>query len=177
MCLLWKSSSRSSSSLSAAATAAGCLAGSSDRADSASLCNSNKPCGHAAERDKHTGYVASAACRLKRTLLTVVRYDFADWLSSRLNIQLSMTCTLTFCPLSLGYVAARYDFADWLSSRVNMQLSNEAGQSQVMGDIDIKGKDWNGQVKLGTPQFLGEQLGCASISIFAFHLFVLLVGP
>lgn len=49
----------------------------------------------------------------------------------------------------------KYDFADWLSSRVNMQLSNEAGQSQVMGDIDIKGKDWNGQVKLGTPQFLG----------------------
>jgi hypothetical protein len=38
-----------------------------------------------------------------------------------------------------------------------MQLSNEAGQSQVMGDIDIKGKDWNGQVKLGTPQFLGER--------------------
>jgi hypothetical protein len=53
-------------------------------------------------------------------------------------------------------LCCRYDFADWLSSRVNMQLSNEAGQSQVMGDIDIKGKDWNGQVKLGTPQFLGE---------------------
>jgi hypothetical protein len=37
-----------------------------------------------------------------------------------------------------------------------MQLSNEAGQSQVMADVDVKGKDWNGQVKLGTPQFLGE---------------------
>eukprot|EP00775_Hariotina_reticulata_P013594 gene13594-13719_t len=34
-------------------------------------------------------------------------------------------------------------------------LSNEAGQSQVMADIDVKGKDWNGQVKLGSPQFLG----------------------
>lgn len=53
------------------------------------------------------------------------------------------------------FVACRYDFADWLSSRVNMQLSNEAGQSQVMTDIDVKGKDWNGQVKVGTPQFLG----------------------
>eukprot|EP00882_Tetradesmus_deserticola_P014019 GHRQ01014897.1.p1 GENE.GHRQ01014897.1~~GHRQ01014897.1.p1 ORF type:complete len:218 (+),score=59.14 GHRQ01014897.1:132-785(+) len=50
----------------------------------------------------------------------------------------------------------KYDFAEWLSSRVNMQLSNEAGQSQVTGDIDIKGKDWNGQVKLGSPPFLGE---------------------
>jgi hypothetical protein len=58
--------------------------------------------------------------------------------------------------VSLHLLPCRYDFADWLSSRVNMQLSNEAGQSQVMGDIDIKGKDWNGQVKLGTPQFLGE---------------------
>lgn len=31
---------------------------------------------------------------------------------------------------------------------------------QVMGDIDVKGKDWNGQLKLGTPQFLGEHTCC-----------------
>lgn len=37
-----------------------------------------------------------------------------------------------------------------------MQLSNEAGQSQAMADVDIKGKDWNGQVKFGSPQFLGK---------------------
>lgn len=36
--------------------------------------------------------------------------------------------------------ACRYDFADWLSSRVNMQLSNEAGQSQVSGDVVLCGK-------------------------------------
>lgn len=49
----------------------------------------------------------------------------------------------------------KYDFADWLSSRVMMQLSNEAGQSQVMADIDFKGKDWNSQIKFGQPGFYG----------------------
>lgn len=53
----------------------------------------------------------------------------------------------------------RYDFAEWLSSRLNMQLSNEAGQSQLMGDLDVKGRDWNAQLKLGNPQFLGERRG------------------
>jgi hypothetical protein len=67
--------------------------------------------------------------------------------------------------LLLPLLACRYDFADWLSSRVNMQLSNEAGQSQVMADVDVKGKDWNGQVKLGTPQFLGECSGLAVCSL------------
>lgn len=49
----------------------------------------------------------------------------------------------------------KYDAADWLSGRLNMQLSGEAGGSQVMADLDVKGADWNGQLKLGTPQFLG----------------------
>lgn len=49
----------------------------------------------------------------------------------------------------------KYDFAEWLSSRVMMQLSNEAGQSQVMMDLDFKGKDWNSQIKYGHPGFYG----------------------
>jgi hypothetical protein len=34
---------------------------------------------------------------------------------------------------------------------------------QVMADIDVKGKDWNGQLKLGSPQFLGELAAAAAV--------------
>ena len=43
----------------------------------------------------------------------------------------------------------------WLGVKLHMQLSNEAGQSQVMVDSDVKGGDWNAQLKLGSPSFLG----------------------
>jgi mitochondrial import receptor subunit TOM40 len=47
------------------------------------------------------------------------------------------------------------DILDWVAVKLHMQLSNEPGQSQVMADTDIKGRDWNAQVKLGSPTFLG----------------------
>lgn len=47
------------------------------------------------------------------------------------------------------------DVLDWLGFKLHMQLSNEAGQSQVMFDSDIKGHDWNAQLKLGNPSFIG----------------------
>ena len=49
----------------------------------------------------------------------------------------------------------KYDVLDWLGVKLHMQLSNEAGQSQVMVDSDVKGRDWNAQLKLGSPSFLG----------------------
>jgi len=49
----------------------------------------------------------------------------------------------------------KYDLTNWLSAKVQMQLANEPGQSQGMMDLDLKGGDWNGQVKLGNPAFLG----------------------
>ena len=41
------------------------------------------------------------------------------------------------------------DILDWLAVKLHMQLSNEPGQSQVMADTDIKGRDWNAQVGVG----------------------------
>jgi mitochondrial import receptor subunit TOM40 len=49
----------------------------------------------------------------------------------------------------------KYDVLDWLGVKLHMQLSNEAGQSQVMVDSDVKGHDWNAQLKLGSPSFVG----------------------
>jgi len=49
----------------------------------------------------------------------------------------------------------KYDVLDWLGVKLHMQLSNEPGQSQVMVDSDVKGGDWNAQLKLGSPSFLG----------------------
>ena len=49
----------------------------------------------------------------------------------------------------------KYDLREWLSIKANCQLANEAGQSQVMVDGDLKGKDWNAQIKVGNPSFLG----------------------
>jgi len=49
----------------------------------------------------------------------------------------------------------KYDIRDWLGLKLHMQLSNDPGQSQVMVDTDVKGKDWNAQLKLGNPSFVG----------------------
>jgi mitochondrial import receptor subunit TOM40 len=49
----------------------------------------------------------------------------------------------------------KYDIADWIGVKLHMQLSNEPGQSQVMVDTDVKGRDWNAQLKLGNPSFVG----------------------
>lgn len=49
----------------------------------------------------------------------------------------------------------KYDLAEWLSLKTQFQLASEKGMSQAMFDADLKGKDWNGQIKLGTSQFYG----------------------
>lgn len=49
----------------------------------------------------------------------------------------------------------KYDLTDWMSLKLHTQLSNEPGQSQLMVDSDLKGNDWNAQVKLGNPGFVG----------------------
>uniref|UniRef100_A0A7S0V429 Mitochondrial import receptor subunit TOM40 n=1 Tax=Polytomella parva TaxID=51329 RepID=A0A7S0V429_9CHLO len=56
-----------------------------------------------------------------------------------------------------GRVSGRikYDLNDNLSLKLQTQLSQQPDQSQVMVDADVKGADWNGQVKLGNPGFLG----------------------
>ncbi|KAG2446248.1 hypothetical protein HXX76_000840 [Chlamydomonas incerta] len=49
----------------------------------------------------------------------------------------------------------KYDVANWLGFKVQAQLANAANQSQVMLDTDVKGGDWNAQLKLGAPGFVG----------------------
>ncbi|MEW5303334.1 MAG: hypothetical protein WDW38_001658 [Sanguina aurantia] len=49
----------------------------------------------------------------------------------------------------------KYDIRDWISAKLHCQLSQEPGQSQVMVDTDVRGGDWNAQVKVGSPSFLG----------------------
>lgn len=49
----------------------------------------------------------------------------------------------------------KYDILESLGLKLHMQLSNEVGQSQVMMDTDVKGRDWNAQLKLGNPSFIG----------------------
>lgn len=49
----------------------------------------------------------------------------------------------------------KLDLNDWVSLKLHTQLANEPGQSQVMFDTDVKGQDWNAQLKIGNPQFYG----------------------
>ncbi|GIL67854.1 hypothetical protein Vafri_21138 [Volvox africanus] len=48
----------------------------------------------------------------------------------------------------------KYDITNWLGLKVHCQIANAANQSQVMVDTDLKGGDWNAQLKLG-PGFIG----------------------
>lgn len=49
----------------------------------------------------------------------------------------------------------KYDLNEWASVKSQFQLASEKGMSQGMFDLDLKGSDWNGQLKLGTSQFYG----------------------
>ncbi|KAI8464364.1 MAG: eukaryotic porin-domain-containing protein [Monoraphidium minutum] len=49
----------------------------------------------------------------------------------------------------------RREVTDWCAAKVHMQLSGEQGQNQIMADLDVKGSDWNAQLKLGNPGFYG----------------------
>ncbi|KAK9823803.1 hypothetical protein WJX72_005619 [[Myrmecia] bisecta] len=49
----------------------------------------------------------------------------------------------------------RYDVNDFISLKSQIQLAQEEGMSQGMLDVDLKGKDWNGQLKFGSSQFYG----------------------
>ncbi len=49
----------------------------------------------------------------------------------------------------------KYDVSEALSLKLQTQLTKEKGYSQVMLDIDGKGLDWQGQLKLGNGAFYG----------------------
>ena len=49
----------------------------------------------------------------------------------------------------------KYDVSPDLSLKLQTQLTKEEGYSQAMLDIDSKGSDWQGQVKLGNGGFYG----------------------
>ena len=49
----------------------------------------------------------------------------------------------------------KYDVNDLLSFKIQAQLAEEKAYSQTMFDVDVKGLDWNGQVKVGNNQFVG----------------------
>jgi hypothetical protein len=51
----------------------------------------------------------------------------------------------------------RYDVTDWAAAKAQFQIASEKGMSQAMLDCDLKGKDWNGQLKYGTSNFYGER--------------------
>ena len=54
-----------------------------------------------------------------------------------------------------GSNVCRYDLADWAAAKAQFQVAQEKGMSQAMFDCDLKGKDWNGQLKYGTSNFYG----------------------
>lgn len=49
----------------------------------------------------------------------------------------------------------KYDVGDGAALKSQFQLAGEKGMSQAMFDLDLKGKDWNGQLKWGTSNFFG----------------------
>ncbi|GAB4814969.1 hypothetical protein N2152v2_002015 [Parachlorella kessleri] len=49
----------------------------------------------------------------------------------------------------------KYDLTDWAAAKAQFQMAQEKGMSQAMFDCDLKGKDWNGQLKYGTSNFYG----------------------
>lgn len=65
--------------------------------------------------------------------------------------------------LALGRVTAdgrvtgrlKYDVSPAASVKTQFQLSQERGMSQGMVDVDLKGADWNAQLKAGSSAFFG----------------------
>lgn len=49
----------------------------------------------------------------------------------------------------------KYDLSEAASLKTQFQLAAERGMSQAMFDMDLKGSDWNGQLKYGTSNFFG----------------------
>lgn len=49
----------------------------------------------------------------------------------------------------------KYDVADFAALKSQFQVASEKGMSQAMFDVDLKGADWNGQLKWGTSNFYG----------------------
>jgi len=49
----------------------------------------------------------------------------------------------------------KYDLSEMASLKTQFQMASEEGMSQGMFDLDLKGSDWNAQVKAGTSQFYG----------------------
>lgn len=49
----------------------------------------------------------------------------------------------------------KYDVNESCSLKMQTQLANEKSFSQVMMDADLKGTDWQGQIKLGNNAFYG----------------------
>ena len=49
----------------------------------------------------------------------------------------------------------KYDITDMAALKTQFQMANDEGMSQGMFDLDLKGSDWNAQVKAGTSQFYG----------------------
>ncbi len=49
----------------------------------------------------------------------------------------------------------KYDLSSMASLKSQFQMASEEGMSQGMFDLDLKGGDWNAQLKAGTSQFYG----------------------
>lgn len=61
--------------------------------------------------------------------------------------------------LTDGRVTGRVkkDITPNVGVKLQAQLSPERGASQAMVDVDLRGADWNGQIKIGNQQFYGEK--------------------
>ncbi|KAI7846351.1 hypothetical protein COHA_000188 [Chlorella ohadii] len=78
-------------------------------------------------------------------------YEFgANLVSNRGNLMLGR---ITSDGRLTGRV--KYDVHEMAALKSQFQLATEKGMSQAMFDIDLKGKDWNGQLKYGTSNFYG----------------------
>jgi mitochondrial import receptor subunit TOM40 len=49
----------------------------------------------------------------------------------------------------------KYDLTDRIGAKLQLQMAPEKGMSQGMCDVEFKGSDWNGQLKLGSNEFYG----------------------
>ena len=83
--------------------------------------------------------------------MPIATYEFgANLVTNRGNLALGRIT-------SDGRLSGRvkYDLTEWASLKSQFQLASEKGMSQGMFDVDMKGVDWNAQLKYGTSQFYG----------------------
>ena len=112
-----------------------------------------KPLNHnfALSHSVYMGNVEVPTANSQVVKMPIASYEFgANLVTNRGNLALGRGT-------SDGRLTGRvkYDLADWAAVKSQFQLASEQGMSQGMFDLDLRGADWNGQLKAGTSHFYG----------------------